>query len=377
MPAAGDEGYEVFVICPYDRAHEIRKGRMQFHIEKCRRNFPGSDLVECPYNKIHMIPEPELNYHIEEECSDRRNWERYTHDDEVAVCPVKDLVPVNAATLPDGDENWDNFEAQGSVLNNIKSEAQEKPILRMLQVASKASRKKFRMEERKRHGDLADLAKSSADSMSDTASVISNSRDPLSRPKLQPAVSRHKANPNEATAIISKMNTIDINAKPPAADVAPSESSSSVDRPPSVVEAASSSRRTSTLMNSAPYEEEKTTTPQMAFSYAAVSKAPAGRGRGASGPWVPSRPGSAMSNVSSGTYGTAMSSTPSTAHRQSGVASRLGNMAPPSNVSNNSRPSSVMSNSSYSSAVFLSNPNEDGFCQVPIPGLGRGRKNAS
>lgn len=93
--------------------------------------------------------------------------------------------------------------------------------------------------------------------------IFQNSRDPVSRPKLQPAVPRYKANPSEATAIISKMKTIDINAKPPAADIAPSESSSTVDGPPSVVEAASSSRRTSTLMNSAPYEEEKTTTPQV------------------------------------------------------------------------------------------------------------------
>lgn len=58
MPTAGDEGYETLVICPYDKSHEVRRGRMQFHIDKCRKNFPekNKELVICPFNALHLIP---------------------------------------------------------------------------------------------------------------------------------------------------------------------------------------------------------------------------------------------------------------------------------------------------------------------------------
>lgn len=46
------------------------------------------------------------------------------------------------------------FEAQGSVLNIIKQNAEEKPVLRMMQCESRAKRKNFRLGERKRYNEL-------------------------------------------------------------------------------------------------------------------------------------------------------------------------------------------------------------------------------
>lgn len=59
MPVAGEEGYEEKIICPYDRSHEIRRGRFQFHLQKCRKNHPCDEMVQCLYNASHVIPKVE------------------------------------------------------------------------------------------------------------------------------------------------------------------------------------------------------------------------------------------------------------------------------------------------------------------------------
>jgi len=62
---------EDLVTCPYNKFHQIRRARIQYHIQKCRKNFPEMDLAVCPYNATHHFPKSEERIHLLE-CRDRR-----------------------------------------------------------------------------------------------------------------------------------------------------------------------------------------------------------------------------------------------------------------------------------------------------------------
>ncbi|XP_063234553.1 uncharacterized protein LOC134537733 isoform X2 [Bacillus rossius redtenbacheri] len=47
------EDYEV--QCPYNRSHMIRRSRIQQHIVKCERNYPGLQMEWCPHNASHRF----------------------------------------------------------------------------------------------------------------------------------------------------------------------------------------------------------------------------------------------------------------------------------------------------------------------------------
>lgn len=51
---------EEMISCPYNKAHQIRRKRIQFHLVKCKKNYPDSNLQTCFYNTVHKIPEPEM-----------------------------------------------------------------------------------------------------------------------------------------------------------------------------------------------------------------------------------------------------------------------------------------------------------------------------
>lgn len=58
-----------------------------------------------------------IQFHIEEECEDRKNWDRFTHNVETTESSVKDLVPVNAGQLPECEENWDDVSSLSVLFN--------------------------------------------------------------------------------------------------------------------------------------------------------------------------------------------------------------------------------------------------------------------
>jgi len=296
---------------------------------------------------------------------------------------------VNAATVPDGGESWDDCEVTGCLLQNIKAEAENKAIIRHKQVASKSERRNFRMQERRRLQELNNNQGITARAEADSASVVSvPSNAPLPKPRVQPSIPAKKQDLSKAVAVMSKQfRTLDMNMKSPTGDVPPSETSSMVNGPPS--------------------EFALSTSTQLPFSYAAVSRpstSNAPRIIGMSS-FQHQRPESAMSDAS--TPSTAMSMKSAMTHRM------------PVNDSGFSRPDTSMTNTSYDSFVTASQgagtrspsmgsasgstvgrtprpPNstsgrtstaqniassiraiprdDEGFSQIPIPGLGRGRR---
>ncbi|XP_046367391.2 protein D7-like [Haliotis rufescens] len=66
---------EELLECPYDKVHMVRAKRFQYHLMKCRKNWPGSEFSVCPFNAKHEMPKPELRYHMAS-CCDRAVLER-------------------------------------------------------------------------------------------------------------------------------------------------------------------------------------------------------------------------------------------------------------------------------------------------------------
>jgi len=55
----------MFVTCPYNERHQVRFDRMQYHLVKCRRNYPDADFAICPYNASHHVPRINLESHLQ------------------------------------------------------------------------------------------------------------------------------------------------------------------------------------------------------------------------------------------------------------------------------------------------------------------------
>merc|ERR1719273_2872416 len=59
------------ITCPYNPFHQILPHRIQYHLIKCKKNYPDVRLSTCPYNATHLMPKEEMKRHMER-CLDRR-----------------------------------------------------------------------------------------------------------------------------------------------------------------------------------------------------------------------------------------------------------------------------------------------------------------
>ncbi|XP_037960891.1 gametocyte-specific factor 1 homolog [Teleopsis dalmanni] len=132
--------YSTFLQCPYNASHRILESRFQTHLVKCRQQYKGEQKETCAFNHTHIVNKSELEHHLKT-CVDRKHFERSIQEPEKPIShPPPEFKP-----LPDG-EDWD-VDVQAY---NPAEYATKAPVLRSLQGASKAVRKQFRNDERKR-----------------------------------------------------------------------------------------------------------------------------------------------------------------------------------------------------------------------------------
>ncbi|XP_077454743.1 gametocyte-specific factor 1 [Stigmatopora argus] len=95
------------VQCPFDKSHQIRVGRLCYHIIKCKKNHPqlAKQLKTCPFNACHLMPKHELAEHIKT-CPNRTA--QITNEDE-GEKGRKWEVPArsHARITPDPSEDWE------------------------------------------------------------------------------------------------------------------------------------------------------------------------------------------------------------------------------------------------------------------------------
>lgn len=78
----------------------------------------NSRVLTCPLDKSHETEQEKLQFHL-----------------------VKCSKNIYEGTTPYGDENWDQEPPCPSVLDSVQREIEEKPVLKTLEVPSKADKK--------------------------------------------------------------------------------------------------------------------------------------------------------------------------------------------------------------------------------------------
>ena len=141
--------WERTITCPYNPSHQITVERIQWHLVKCRKNYPSSDHVICPFNASHHVPRPEKEYHISV-CSDRKmvEMEKYSWSHPVQHGQLNLPPPVDPE-LPACEEDWEK-EATVRKSYDPSAKAKQTAVLRKLEGATPSQRKEFRAQERER-----------------------------------------------------------------------------------------------------------------------------------------------------------------------------------------------------------------------------------
>jgi len=176
--------WEKTITCPYNPSHQITVEKIQWHLVKCAKNHPGSNLVVCPFNSAHHVPRPELGYHLNI-CPDRKMVEKEMYragQDRPGSAPKASIPLPPSAPMPPSEEDW---EAEATVVTSYDpaAAARKKNVLRNLQGATPSQRKEFRAEEARRH-ELLQAKKLPAPAAAAEAPRESVARGALRRPTL-------------------------------------------------------------------------------------------------------------------------------------------------------------------------------------------------
>ncbi|XP_067941092.1 uncharacterized protein [Watersipora subatra] len=97
------------VKCPYDPVHMVRMKKLQYHLMKCRKNFPNRQMSSCPFNAGHIVPEAELRFHMNS-CPDKHAMTLLHQEHEVEGWTKGNTdVPTYFPDvgIPESTEDWD------------------------------------------------------------------------------------------------------------------------------------------------------------------------------------------------------------------------------------------------------------------------------
>jgi len=187
------------IMCPYNRAHYIRKCRMEVHLTKCRKaNQDTVVLVPCDFNSCHRIPEPELGYH-HGICPDRKELELQIFCEEAAK-PIQTIRPTVPVPV---DDSWDDVEVKSY---DPKKYCLENQVLRRLDTESAAKRRDFRIAERHRINNL-DPVETTRGLSAPTDEAVGNTNQTLPPTRSFPATIVERT-PDNITEMLKKLSFV-------------------------------------------------------------------------------------------------------------------------------------------------------------------------
>ncbi|KAL1482010.1 hypothetical protein MTO96_034068 [Rhipicephalus appendiculatus] len=132
---------ESLVTCPFNPAHQVKSGRYQIHITKCKKSHPGIDIYRCPFSPDHVVEPSKLMHHVYT-CPLNTTVKRYLSK------PDKDVVEPRVATIkaaPDikPEEDWEEEANKPETPKGKTPRSAVHPIFTDVQAMAPAQRKKF------------------------------------------------------------------------------------------------------------------------------------------------------------------------------------------------------------------------------------------
>ncbi|XP_037512433.1 uncharacterized protein LOC119389293 [Rhipicephalus sanguineus] len=179
--------HEPLVTCPFNPAHQVKSGRYQIHITKCKKSHPGIDIYRCPFSPDHVVEPSKLMHHVYT-CPLNSTVKRYLSK------PDKDVMEPRVATIraaPDikPEEDW---EEEANEPQAPKGKA-VRPIFTDVQAMAPAQRRKFYASLREKANESA-----SGDAEPSSPETVTNDKPGVGipeRPSVQPQDPWGKAPP--------------------------------------------------------------------------------------------------------------------------------------------------------------------------------------
>ncbi|XP_050487104.1 uncharacterized protein LOC126871859 [Bombus huntii] len=198
---------EVYITCPYNKCHRIRKSRFQIHITKCAKNYQKDDKLACKYDRTHILDSEQYEHHLTicPSSGDVKSKEITLESDEDVPRILVERVPnTRTRTM---DEDWTGNNRSYNPL----AATENRDVIRGAIAMSKSQKKQFKQYERER---MSLLQRTNSDSSSNTSSNTSTARKKVDiEQPLQPPKQLSKAmlcDGNFASNLISKLDKLKI-----------------------------------------------------------------------------------------------------------------------------------------------------------------------
>ncbi|XP_068981261.1 uncharacterized G-patch domain protein DDB_G0278987-like [Bombus flavifrons] len=199
---------EVYITCPYNKCHRIRKSRFQIHITKCAKNYPKDYKVICKYDRSHVLDPQEYEHHLLvcPTSGDVKSKEiTLESSEDVPRIPIEERVSsTRSCTM---DEDWTG----NNQSYNPLAATENRDVIRGAIAMSKSQKKQFKQYERER---MSLLQKTNSNASSNTSSNTSTTRKKVDiEQPLQPPKQLSKAmlcDENFASNLISKLDKLKI-----------------------------------------------------------------------------------------------------------------------------------------------------------------------
>lgn len=188
---------EPLVTCPYNPAHQVKSGRFQIHITKCRKAYPEKDMKQCPFSAEHVVPASQIMHHIYT-CPLNTTVERFLTADQKDVPSGNLLLPERDLNreIP-SEENWDAEVAAGGARSTLEDKIPVpavQPVFADVQAMAPAERRSFyarlhtqaQERERREKEQQAKQQQQEEDEVPQGPPTLSVPRQPTTMPKVLP-----------------------------------------------------------------------------------------------------------------------------------------------------------------------------------------------
>lgn len=132
---------EPLTTCPYNPAHQVKLGRLQIHITKCRKAHLEKDMKQCPFSAEHVVPADEIMHHMYT-CPNNTTVERFLTVSEKDKPSGDVAMPRPAQDVP-LEENWDEEISGSASLEDKIPKPAVTPVFMNVQAMAPAQRRHY------------------------------------------------------------------------------------------------------------------------------------------------------------------------------------------------------------------------------------------